>query len=157
MESHIYIFFSLSTSANWTSWQPLVPPPCLLHTAKFVSYTWLLAFRMECGELCNTKAITSLGDVHYTHFGLQSSWIWKHGDMGNDPSIKLVDIMKEDLHQLHLQHPGLEILFWSLTQRCKWKAGAKLPKTKKMLGSVVAASVWIHGLSNFMWPHMCSQ
>ncbi len=57
-------------------------------------------------------------------------------DMGDITSIILVIMMKGDLHQLHVKHPGMKIVFSSLTQRCKWKAGgnpSNIEKARKLV------------------------
>ncbi len=67
---------------------------------------------------------------------------------GNDlqdlSSVSLIAVMKEDLHLLHLQNPGMKIIFSGITHRCRWKAGAnpgKLDKARRFLNSVMATDV----------------
>ena len=75
-------------------------------------------------------------------------------DLGDISSVKLVAAMKEDLHQLHLQHPTVKILFSALTQRCRWKAGAnpgKIDKGRRFVNSVMAT--YVHCLSGSFVDH----
>lgn len=74
--------------------------------------------------------------------------------MGKVSSVKLVSMMKEDLHQLHLQHPGIKIIFSSLAQRCRWEAGgnpAKTDKARKCVYSVMAT--FVHSLNGAIIEH----
>uniref|UniRef100_A0AAV2LRG3 Uncharacterized protein n=1 Tax=Knipowitschia caucasica TaxID=637954 RepID=A0AAV2LRG3_KNICA len=40
-------------------------------------------------------------------------------DPGSLPSVKLVNAMREDLLQLHHQHPGMQIILSAIPQRCR--------------------------------------
>ncbi|XP_054588091.2 uncharacterized protein [Nothobranchius furzeri] len=64
-------------------------------------------------------------------------------DMGVVSSVKLVNMMKEDLHRLHLLHPHMTIIMSSITQRCRWRAGvkpAKIEKARRFVNSTEAVS-----------------
>ncbi len=52
-------------------------------------------------------------------------------DLGDLSSVSLIAAMKEDLHHLHLQYPGMKVTFPGFTQRCRWKAGANPGKPDK--------------------------
>ncbi|XP_051801616.1 vascular endothelial growth factor C isoform X1 [Acanthochromis polyacanthus] len=75
-------------------------------------------------------------------------------DLRNISSVKLIDAMKEDLHHLHLQHPGMSIIFSGIAQRCRWKAGAnpgKIDKARKFVNSVMAT--YVQSLSGHFIHH----
>ena len=75
-------------------------------------------------------------------------------DLGDISSAKLVAAMKEDLHQLHLHHPRMKIVFSAITQRCRWKAGAhpgKIDKGRRFVNSVMAT--FVTGLSGSFIDH----
>lgn len=75
-------------------------------------------------------------------------------DLGEVSSVQLVNAMKEDLHQLKLWHPGMRIMFSAVTQRCRWKAGAKpvkINKAKNFVNSVM--STFVHSLNGAMIEH----
>lgn len=63
-------------------------------------------------------------------------------DVGFLPSVKLVNVMKQDLLQLYRLHPGMQIIFSAIPQRCRYRAGAdlgKLEKARKFVNSVMTA------------------
>ena len=65
-------------------------------------------------------------------------------DMDKISSVKMVNRMKEDLHQLHHRHPGMKICLSALNQRCRWGAGAnpaRIDKARKFVNSVMATFV----------------
>lgn len=69
--------------------------------------------------------------------------------MGEVSSVKLVTVMKEELHQLSLHHPGMKIMFPILTQRCQWKAGAK-----ELVNCVMATFVPRSNSAKIQHPHI---
>lgn len=74
-------------------------------------------------------------------------------DLGDVPSVHLVNQMKEDLHQLHHRHPGMKIMLSQINQRCRWRAGAnpvKIDKARKFVNSVMA---FVHSLNGAIVDH----
>lgn len=75
-------------------------------------------------------------------------------DLGNIASVKIGEAVKVDLHHLHVQYPGMRIIFSGITQRCRWKAGAnpaKINKAHKFVNSVMAT--YVHGLNGSFIHH----
>ncbi|KAK7884349.1 hypothetical protein WMY93_027472 [Mugilogobius chulae] len=63
-------------------------------------------------------------------------------DLGFLPSVKLVNVMKEDLLQFHCQHPGMQIILSAIPQRRRYKAGpnpAKFEKARRFVNSFMTA------------------
>lgn len=105
----------------------------------------------------------SMPEVRVCWFGWGGLW-WKgllpffsnsmQGRAGEVSSVKLVNMMKEDLHQLHLRHPGVKIVFSCLIPRCRWRAGAnqvKIDKARKFVNSVMAT--FVRSLNGAMIEH----
>ncbi|XP_034540073.1 uncharacterized protein LOC117813099 [Notolabrus celidotus] len=62
-------------------------------------------------------------------------------DVGEVSGVKLLNVMKEDLQHLRVQHPHMKIILSGITQRCRWKAvsiPAKIEKSRKFINSVMA-------------------
>ncbi|XP_034096565.1 uncharacterized protein LOC117562785 [Gymnodraco acuticeps] len=77
-----------------------------------------------------------------------------HCDLGDVPSVQLLNQMKEDLHQLHHRHPGMKIMLSQINQRRRWRAGAnavKIDKARKFVNSVMAT--FVHSLNGVIVDH----
>nr|XP_054588095.1 uncharacterized protein LOC129153116 isoform X1 [Nothobranchius furzeri]XP_054588096.1 uncharacterized protein LOC129153116 isoform X1 [Nothobranchius furzeri] len=78
-------------------------------------------------------------------------------DMGVVSSVTLVNMMKEDLHRLHLLHPHMTIIMSSITQRCRWRAGvkpAKIEKARRFVNSVMATFISSLNGAVVVHPHI---
>ncbi|XP_070405016.1 uncharacterized protein [Nothobranchius furzeri] len=78
-------------------------------------------------------------------------------DMGVVSSVKLVNMMKEDLHRLHLLHPHMTIIMSSITQRRRWRAGvkpAKIEKARRFVNSVMATFISSLNGAVVVHPHI---
>nr|XP_020481879.1 uncharacterized protein LOC109975997 [Labrus bergylta]XP_020483777.1 uncharacterized protein LOC109978998 [Labrus bergylta] len=74
--------------------------------------------------------------------------------MGHVSGVVLVNMMKEDLQQLHARHPGMKIMLSALTQRCQWRHGihlGKIDKSRSFVNSVMAT--FVGSISGAMIEH----
>lgn len=78
-------------------------------------------------------------------------------DMGVVTSVQLVNMMKEDLHRLHILHPLMSIIFSSITPRCRWRADvkpAKIDKARRFVNSVMATFISLLNGAFVVHPHI---
>ncbi|XP_065817339.1 NLR family CARD domain-containing protein 3-like [Labrus bergylta] len=59
--------------------------------------------------------------------------------MGHVSGVVLLNMMKDDLQQLHARHPGMKIMLSALTQRCQWRHGIHPGKIDKSLPSMAVS------------------
>ncbi len=122
----ITVFFYLSLDHTWPlcvawGWESCrdheEQPWCWWHLRPLVRLGW-----SEVEELSPL-----LLPVPPRKSSTMSSWSTVVGMTWGDPSsVSLVAAIKEDLHLLHLQNPGMRIIVSGITQRCRWKAGGSL-------------------------------
>lgn len=75
-------------------------------------------------------------------------------DLGDVKGVNLVAGMKEDLQHLHLQYPGMKIIFSGITLRCRWRAVAnpgKIDHARRFVNSVM--TTYVHCLSGSFANH----